>query len=211
MKIFISANEEQKKELLSFNGDHHNELVFKTCNPENEDYKFYDVFFIFLESWRRLDFHNFGTKPVFINSVIEPLSKFNFSANVSRINGWPGFLKNELWEIVSNDLENVKNVFKSLNRKITFVGDEPGFVSARVISMIINEAFFALDENISSIKEIDAAMKSGTNYPQGPFEWTEKIGVENIYGLLKKLSGKEERYDPSPAFKKLYLKVSGNL
>jgi len=210
MKIFIAANEDQKNELITFNTDRNNTLLIKNHHPENEDHKDYDVFFIFLDSPRRLDFENFSGKPVFVNKMIETLSQLNAPTNVHRINGWPGFLKNELWEIVSNDPENVKNIFKSLNREITFVKDEPGFVSARVISMIINEAFFALGENISTIEEIDAAMKLGTNYPKGPFEWAEEIGISNIYRLLEKLSEKEIRYAPASTLKKLFLEESGN-
>ncbi len=74
--------------------------------------------------------------------------------------------------------------------------------------MIINEAFFAFGEKISTIEEIDMAMKLGTNYPNGPFEWAEKVGIENVYLLLEKLSGKEGRYIPAPALKKLYLEIT---
>ena len=42
--------------------------------------------------------------------------------------------------------------------------------------MIINEAFLALQEGVSTKEEINTAMKLGTNYPLGPFEWVEKIG-----------------------------------
>ena len=56
----------------------------------------------------------------------------------------------------------------------------PGFITARVIAMIINEAFFALQENVSSKEEIDTAMRLGTNYPYGPFEWTKLIGIDKI-------------------------------
>lgn len=211
MKIFVSANDQQRTELLSFNADHNNELMFSTNVPKGEDYRSFDVFFILSDSWKELDFQNFGSKPVFLNMVTETLRDFNFPSNVNRINGWPGFIENKLWEIVSSEPEMVKDIFKSLNPKIAFVKDEPGFVSARVISMIINEAFFALGENISSMEEIDSAMKSGTNYPNGPFEWIKKIGVENIYGLLEKLFEKDESYYPAPALKKRYLEVSGHL
>jgi 3-hydroxybutyryl-CoA dehydrogenase len=37
-------------------------------------------------------------------------------------------------------------------------------------------------------------MKLGTNYPYGPFEWSEKIGLFNIVSLLQKLSKKDKRY-----------------
>lgn len=38
-------------------------------------------------------------------------------------------------------------------------------------------------------------MKLGTNYPYGPFEWACKIGLQNIYNLLKALRQRNERYD----------------
>jgi 3-hydroxybutyryl-CoA dehydrogenase len=37
-------------------------------------------------------------------------------------------------------------------------------------------------------------MKLGTNYPFGPFEWSEKIGLKNICDLLQELSKTEGRY-----------------
>jgi 3-hydroxybutyryl-CoA dehydrogenase len=88
------------------------------------------------------------------------------------------------------------------NKKIEWVPDIPGFVTARVISMIINEAYFALDENVSSKEEIDTAMKLGTNYPYGPFEWAKAIGLKNVYDLLKHLAELNNRYTPSALLQK---------
>jgi 3-hydroxybutyryl-CoA dehydrogenase len=70
-------------------------------------------------------------------------------------------------------------------------------VSGKIISMIVNEAYFALEDEVSTKEEIDIAMKSGTNYPYGPFEWSKKIGLNNIYTLLQKLSTTDKRYTPS--------------
>ena len=75
--------------------------------------------------------------------------------------------------------------------------DAPGFVSARVISMIINEAFFALEEGVSTPQEIDTAMKLGTAYSYGPFEWSNKIGLQNIVNLLTALSHQNSSYTPN--------------
>ncbi|TMI92961.1 MAG: hypothetical protein E6H08_11285 [Bacteroidetes bacterium] len=75
--------------------------------------------------------------------------------------------------------------------------DVKGFISPRVVSMIINEAYFALEENVSKKEEIDIAMKLGTNYPYGPFEWSKKIGLKNIAALLTELSKTEKRYQPA--------------
>ena len=84
----------------------------------------------------------------------------------------------------------------------TWVPDEPGFITARVIAMIINEAWFALEEGVSTKEEIDTAMKLGTNYPYGPFEWGNQIGLKNIYTLLDKLNTDNPRYRPAELMKK---------
>ena len=72
----------------------------------------------------------------------------------------------------------------------------PGFITPRVISMIINEAYFALAEGVSTPEEIDTAMKLGTAYPHGPLTWGDKIGLQNIVTLLQKLSVAQPRYAP---------------
>ncbi|WP_372654368.1 3-hydroxyacyl-CoA dehydrogenase family protein [Halobacteriovorax sp.] len=74
-----------------------------------------------------------------------------------------------------------------------------GFTYPRVISMIINEAYFALEDRMAKPKDIDTAMKFGVNYPLGPFEWAKKIGHRNILCLLEelyKVTG-DPRYRPS--------------
>jgi 3-hydroxybutyryl-CoA dehydrogenase len=60
-----------------------------------------------------------------------------------------------------------------------------------------------LNEKVSTKEEIDVAMKLGTNYPYGPFEWSEKIGLKNIYELLFTLSRTSPRYEPAGLLKKV--------
>jgi len=156
-----------------------------------------DAYFDLTENTMETDYSLFK-KPVFVNSVVVSLHKIRSSKNVTRINGWNGFLKRDSWEISGNMNDECLTVLKAMNKKAIAVPDEPGFISARIISMIINEAYFAKGENVSSEKEIDIAMKLGTNYPHGPFEWAGIIGIKNIYTLLKKLSEADSRYKPSP-------------
>ena len=63
--------------------------------------------------------------------------------------------------------------------------------------MIINEAYFTVEDHVSTKAEIDTAMKLGTNYPYGPFEWAELIGTANILALLQKLNTTDSRYQPA--------------
>ena len=75
-------------------------------------------------------------------------------------------------------------------------------IAARVIAMVVNEAYFALGDGVSTKSSIDTAMKLGTNYPYGPFEWSEKIGLKKIYALLNKLNETDSRYIPAPNLQK---------
>ncbi len=136
-------------------------------------------------------------KIIFINAVADTLAEID--ASFVRINGWNGFLNSELIEASANDDElkkTAQDIFKNFNKKLEWLPDELGFITPRVISMIINEAYFALSENVTTKEEIDIAMKLGTAYPFGPFEWGNKIGLQNIVALLKKLSKKQSRYTP---------------
>ncbi|MBD0277654.1 MAG: hypothetical protein ICV81_06775 [Flavisolibacter sp.] len=136
-------------------------------------------------------------KPVIINSVIHTLSEIHSS--FIRINGWPTFLQSSLIEASCLDeakKEEAEKAMALFNKKPEWLPDESGFVTPRVISMIINEAFFAWAEGVSSPDEIDTAMKLGTAYPYGPFEWSKKIGLHNIVALLNRLSKEQQRYTP---------------
>jgi 3-hydroxybutyryl-CoA dehydrogenase len=78
-----------------------------------------------------------------------------------------------------------------------------GFIFPRTIVQIINEAHFALEENVASRKDIDRAMKFGVNYPKGPFEWAE--GREKyVMTLLNELFEKtnDKRYIASKLLQK---------
>jgi len=136
-------------------------------------------------------------KPVMIHSVTGTLAELKTPSNVCRINAWPGFLQRPVWEIAGNIDDRMAAIFRNIPIRMQVVKDEPGFIAARVIAMIINEAYLALEDGVSTRVEIDTAMKLGTNYPLGPFEWATRIGVANIYELLKKLCKESPRYTPA--------------
>jgi 3-hydroxybutyryl-CoA dehydrogenase len=146
----------------------------------------------------RIVLNEFLPKPVIINSVINTTGEINLP--FIRLNAWPTFLKREIAEVAMNN-EQDKNageiIFTALRKKTEWVPDIAGFIAPRVVAMIINEAFFTLEENVSTKEEIDTAMKLGTNYPYGPFEWGQKIGLKNILDLLNELATKEKRYQPA--------------
>jgi 3-hydroxybutyryl-CoA dehydrogenase len=113
--------------------------------------------------------------------------------------GLPTFLNREILEVVIARDESraaLEKVCGHLNTKYEIVADKIGMITPRIICMIINEAYFAIEEKVASRADIDLAMKLGTNYPFGPFEWCERIGIKNVCDLLKGVyeEAKDERY-----------------
>lgn len=83
-----------------------------------------------------------------------------------------------------------------------------GMISPRVILMIINEAYFTLQEGTANRRDIDLGMKLGTAYPFGPFEWCEKIGIKDVYEVLNAMyqDTHDDRYKICSLLKTEYLK-----
>ena len=71
----------------------------------------------------------------------------------------------------------------------------------RVVSQLVNEASFALDEGVASARDIDTATRLGLNHPKGPFEWLEELGRERVVAVLERLRAEtgDERYEISPS------------
>lgn len=206
MKIAVLANTILKEELLSQGIKTGTELLLANEISELIDYKNADAYLDLLfenEVSRIQQLKKIQTAVVLVNSVITTTSEL--PDHFVRFNGWPTFLKRSVVETSCKN-ENLKikaeEIFSCFNKKIEWVPDIPGFLTTRVIAMIINEAYFALDEKVSTKEEIDLAMKLGTNYPYGPFEWGNKIGLKNVYTLLSGLSQSDSRYEPAALLKK---------
>ncbi len=144
--------------------------------------------------------------PVFINSIDRSIDQLPQNFCVARINAWPGFLKNKAIEISYSDKNStiIESFLNDLNWTYIRITDQPGMAIPRIVAMIINEACYAVNENVSSKEEIDIAMKLGTSYPFGPFEWGRVIGPQRILSLLETLAETNERYRPAPFFKKIF-------
>ncbi len=156
---------------------------------------------------------------IFLNTIKTTLAKLFFQAKLNNIdlqdrcigfNGWPTFLNREIIEattLTKSNHSSLFNLFKELETSFLFVEDRVGMVMPRIICMIINEAFYTLQEGTASEEDIDIGMKLGTNYPYGPFEWASQIGIKAIYELLESLyhDTKDERYKIAVLLRERYL------
>lgn len=104
-----------------------------------------------------------------------------------------------------NVFGGIQEFFKHLSlvpKRVTGAGH--GFIYPRTISLLINEAFLADEDQLASIDDMDTAMKYGVNYPVGLFEWHKSIGSRPILMLLDDLHHvtKDDRYRASVTLRK---------
>ncbi len=152
----------------------------------------------FEEHPERISSYTSSSIPVLIGSVVYTLKELQAELSpIARFNHWPFFISRNCIEFSTARQQLFQHLFNQWQLSFYETADVPGFVTARTVSMIVNEAFLAKQENVSSVKEIDTAMKLGTNYPLGPFEWCNELGEQRIIQLLQKLAKEDERYLPA--------------
>jgi 3-hydroxybutyryl-CoA dehydrogenase len=163
-----------------------------------------------------LEYIELRKTPVFVGAVKNSLAQMIFEKEIEiqfplfGINSIETFLNRNLLEVSMLNANNeaiLKDTLNKLNWEFKLVKDRVGMVTPRVVCMLINEACYTLQEGTATMVDIDISMKLGTNYPFGPFEWADKIGIKNVYEILNNLylDTKDERYKICPLLKTHYL------
>uniref|UniRef100_UPI0040482699 3-hydroxyacyl-CoA dehydrogenase family protein n=2 Tax=Roseivirga sp. TaxID=1964215 RepID=UPI0040482699 len=217
MKVLVIGSEENIEEFkLKFG--HLSDCQFQSDYDFEVNLKNFDIVFDFLiaDSPEQFEiFNEYEGLNLFVSAPKISLAELAFyqaqmKCNLFGFNGLPSFLSRDIFEVSCyNDQQKdvLEQLCKLLSTDFEIVMDRVGMVSPRVIFMIINEAFYTLQEGTATIEDIDTGMKLGTNYPFGPFEWCDKIGIHNVYETLEAIyeDTKDERYKICPLLKKKYL------
>jgi len=95
--------------------------------------------------------------------------------------------------------ETIKQVAEKMGKETVVINEFPGFVTSRISALVGNEAFYMLQEGLGTPEDIDKAIKLGLNYPMGPFELVDLVGLDARLNNLKYLHEKlGEKYRPAP-------------
>ncbi len=99
---------------------------------------------------------------------------------------------------VNPNLQTAVAFFQSLGKETAQVGDCVAGVLPRIVAMLANEGAYALQEGVATAEDIDTAMKLGANYPLGPLEWADLIGLDVVHATLWALQAEsgDDRYRP---------------
>lgn len=84
------------------------------------------------------------------------------------------------------------------------VYESPGYVTTRLLVPMLNEAMTALMEGVASETDIDTAMRLGYNWPSGPLEMADRLGLDTLLAIAESLFAEygDLKYRPSPLLRK---------
>ena len=83
---------------------------------------------------------------------------------------------------------------------VSAVDDVAGLVVLRTVAALANEAADAVTQGVASARDVDIALQKGVNYPRGPLQWADAIGVARVREVLVHLASHygDDRYRLSP-------------
>lgn len=97
---------------------------------------------------------------------------------------------------------------RALHKTPVEVRDVPGFISNRVLQIMINEAIYCLYEGVASVEDIDTVLKLGMNHPMGPLQLADFIGLDTVLAIMETMyEGYADcKYRPCPLLRQ-YVKA----
>lgn len=92
-----------------------------------------------------------------------------------------------------------------INKKGIMVFESPGFVTTRLICVLINEAVRTLEEGVASKEDIDEAMRIGYSFQHGPLEMCDRFGLDAVVAAMERMFREfgDLKYRPSFLLKRM--------
>lgn len=217
MRLFLTGSSDRVNEFEKKVSGHSVEVHKEAKLPSPDKLSAYDLIVDLNldEAAERLQTYGKLNKPVIGCAIKRQLADMasgtDMRCSLFGINALPGFIDRPALELSlyrEQDRAKLEKICQELGWEYHIVNDRVGMVSPRIVFMIINEAFYTLQEGTATAEDIDESMKLGTNYPHGPFEWCRKTGIKDVYETLEALyqDTHEERYKICPQLKTAYLK-----
>ena len=97
-------------------------------------------------------------------------------------------------------IDQAHAMFAKEGHGVSVIAESVGFVSQRILAMVINLACDIAQQQIATASDIDKAVKLGLGYPYGPISWGDVLGSDRILLILERIykNTGDQRYRPSP-------------
>jgi len=98
-----------------------------------------------------------------------------------------------------------RNFATACGKTVVDVRDQAGFIVNALLFPYLNNAVKLLDAGVASRDDIDAAMKGGCNFPMGPLELLDLVGLDTSLAILEALYAefKDPNYAPAPVLRRM--------
>jgi 3-hydroxybutyryl-CoA dehydrogenase len=90
-------------------------------------------------------------------------------------------------------------------RQSIVVNDSPGFVTNRVMMLMVNEAMFLVHEGVAPAQDVDRLFKTCFGHKMGPLETADLIGLDTVLRSLDVIHAElnDSKYRPCPLLKRM--------
>jgi 3-hydroxybutyryl-CoA dehydrogenase len=98
-----------------------------------------------------------------------------------------------------------KCLLEQAGRQTILVNDSPGFVTNRVMMLMVNEAMFLVQEGVASVQDVDRLFKTCFGHKMGPLETADLIGLDTVLRSLDVIYAElnDSKYRPCSLLKKM--------
>jgi 3-hydroxybutyryl-CoA dehydrogenase len=102
-------------------------------------------------------------------------------------------------------IESIKAFTEKLGMTPVVCGDKGGFITNALLFGYLNHAVTMFEQRYATREDLDAAMKFGCGYPQGPLALIDLIGLDITYEILSTMYRQERRtvHAPAPLLKQM--------
>ena len=101
-------------------------------------------------------------------------------------------------------IQRARTFCEEIGKQTVLAKDYPGFITTRIGMAMIAEAVRCLEEGVGTVKDIDVAIRLGYNFPMGPFELADLVGIDVLFHILEgNTHTLGERFMPSPLLRQM--------